>query len=269
MKHFFQRGKSTVTASNILIHLRILIAQVRERIRRETRILEAAESITLRQMIIKGDPSQIEPAVQKYVLGNRRVDALEALLREIQDLTPLAPELVCSAPPVAADSALKSILVTGSFLKLEGFIKFRKVILEPLYGRQRVESMGTRHNMNTVIERGFFVTEVTDEQYNDAIRAIGEFNQVPKETVASFQKKQAAPPPLSYPTVAMPQHVDAGIQTSQRHFAGAGASVKLSQSLGEKYGEHSDLFIPIGVAPIERSLWDGLMLEVIEATGYQ
>lgn len=271
MKYFRRLGGSEVTSSSILVHLRILLAQVRERIRKETRILEAAESMSFRLMRLQEDPTNLEPIINKYVLGNRRIDAYEALLADIQSVQAMAPDLICSAPPVAAEGPLKSILVATSFLKLEVFTNFQHRILEPLYGRERVETLALRHNMNTVIERGFFCTDVTDTQYNEAIRAIAEYNQLPPDVVAKFEKKDPSTL-LQYPTVSMPEHIDTGVQTSQRHYPGTvRVSENLSTSLGTKYGgtEKPDIFIPIGIPSIERHLWEGLMLEIVEATSYE
>lgn len=270
MKRLFKNfiGKNEVTKANIDTHVRILISQTRELIRRETKILEAAEGYASR-WIKASEPEQSDQAIRKYIISNHRLDALEALLQEVISLQAYTYDMATSSvPPLPCELPLKDVLVVASTLKIQAFITFRRAILERLYTSERVATLGLRHNMNPVIERGLFTTDVTDAEFNEAVRAIAANNEISEELSSKALKKVFVPPPLSYPTVVMPDPVEPVVKMSTRHSLRAKESANLTVDLGTKYEASPDIFVPVNIGPISRDEWDGLMLEVAEATSY-
>ena len=286
MKRLFKRvmGKNQITNSNIDAHLRILVSQTRELIRREMKILEASENYATRCMRI-GEGNEVDQAVTKYIICNRRLDAFEALMRDIETLRSQAYEMASSSvPPLSCEGPLKDVLVVASTLKIEAFMNFRRAILEKLYTKERCDTLGLRRNMNETIERGLFCTDVTDDEFNEAVRAIAWNNEVSDELSSKALKKA---PVLSYPKVLMPE-VAAKVtpatlegvpampvipsapvtRTSTRHSTSTRISARLAPDLGQKYVQTEHLFSPMNVLPVPREEWEGLMLEVVEATSY-
>jgi hypothetical protein len=243
------------TCDSVQTAARVLTAQIRQTITRESRFVAAAESQTFRA-IQQTQTDKLDTEVQKYLLGNRKISGLEMVLEALSRVSGGGEALVSSdRPPEHLKQSLKDVMGSGRALGLTSYTDFESKILSKIYSAETIQALCSQNGIDPKIRKALLDKTVTDDDFDMVIKTVGRNNGAPDESIEAVLKK----PVQSSRTQAQP----GGVRLSHSE---VNPSLQIDPSKG--YQEKPSLFIPVPVPAFDKCVWPSLLAEIERVTSY-
>jgi hypothetical protein len=185
----FQNFVMPPQVSTTLNCLKVLSAQFRERLRRETVKTEAAERQTCRFLYV-GAYANVNETAKAYFVGNKRIEALNGVIAAIEKLrTGVDSWLRAGKMTSEIRTALSTVIVASNMMGIDYYRDFKEKILSKVFSEKTITSLSEPTLVDKSIRNGLSGEQFTDEEFDLVLKTIGENCGVPEENVKKYLKK--------------------------------------------------------------------------------
>jgi hypothetical protein len=177
----------------------------------------------------------LQQGAERYLLQNRRVSAIEAVLAAITEIGTFTAELQSRTPSAELCGHIKTVLVAGKEFKLDLQV-FRQNVLAAVFSPDAISRLASPQGVREEIWKGLYDTHFSDADFDLAIKTVAQNTGIP-EAAEPFLKQKQLYPSLDEPLGPLRHTNDAWFDEDLRPVAEQG------------YRERPHLFVPVALPP--------------------